>query len=382
LRLSCLFLPFITLNSMFTAAIKGFNRMTLMVAADRFAKSSAKLILLILFALLGLNVTRAISAFGIAEVTAVVLALYFINRIFPLRRSLENSTREIRKLFVFSLPVYLSNTIQMFSYNIQTLLLGSLNSIFNVGIFSLATQINMIGSLFHSSIIGASMPVVSTLYDQQKIKALNRYYQATSRWTFTLNLPLFLIIVSYPETILRVFGQSFTQGVSALTILAWANLVNTGTGTCGVVLDMTGHTKLKLINSIITVVLTVALNLLLIPSLGLVGGAIASLVSVSVTNVLRIGEIFAHLKILPYNANFLKSIAAGVFAWLTSLALRSTIIPGIDLLSMAFNAVVLSLVFGVTIYLLGLSHEEWVILAELQQWLGRKFSRDQKGDRS
>lgn len=376
LRLGSVFLPFLTLTTMFNATTKGFNSMKHMVLADRFSKSTVKLLLLGVFALFGLTVSGAITAFGLAEISAVVIYLYFINKLFPLRQPLQDGIREIKKIIRFSLPAYLSNTIHLFSNNIQTLLLGGMSTILNVGIFSLATQINMIGRLFHSSISGAAMPVVSTLFDRNDRGALERYYQATTRWTFTLNLPLFLIIISFPETILSIFGESFTDGVSALAILAWANFVNTGTGVSGVILDMTGHTKLKLINSITTVTLTVVLNLLLIPSLGLIGVAVASLASVAVINFLRVGEVYYMLKILPYNLNFLKSIAAGILAWGCSMLLSRTLLPGSNLLTLALNGIVVTAIFLTVIFLMGLSHEEWVILTSfrerIESWIAKR----------
>jgi len=375
LQFGSIFLPFLTLTTMFNATTKGFNSMLHMVVADRFSKSTVKLLLLGVFALFGLTVMKAITAFGLAELSAVLIYLYFINRLFPLRQPLQNGIRELRRIMRFSLPVYLSNTIQLFSNNIQTLLLGGMSTILNVGIFSLATQINAIGSLFHSSISGAAMPVVSTLFDRNDRAALGRYYQATTRWTFSLNLPLFLIIVTYPGTILSIFGQSFTEGTSALAILAWANLVNTGTGVSGVILDMTGHTGLKLANSIITVALTVILNLLLIPALGLVGVAVASLASVAAINILRLGEVYYMLKIIPYNLNFLKSIGAGGFAWLCSILLSRTLLPGTNLLSLALNGIVVTAVFLAAIFLLGLSREERVILTSFRKNIENRIAK-------
>ena len=50
-----------------------------------------------------------------------------------------------------------------------------------------------------------------------------------------------------------------------LAILAGANLVNAATGMSGAVLDMTGHTLLKLINTPIAFGVAVGLNILLVP---------------------------------------------------------------------------------------------------------------------
>lgn len=376
LRLACLIIPFITINKLFNSTTKGFNRMQDMVIADRFVNSSVKLLVLLLFAVIGLTAAKAITAFGIAELSATLLFVYFINRTFPLKRAFRQAIHVGKEIFRFSLPAYLSNTVQTFSGNIQTILLGSLSTVANVGIFSLATQINMVGSLFHSSVSSASMPVISTLYDQKDTQQLKRYYQTTSKWTFSLNLPLFLIIVLYPEEILAIFGESFVNGAAAISILAWAGLVKTGAGISGSMLDMTGNTKLKLMNSIIAVVVTIVLNLMLIQFLGLIGVAIATLSAVVITNLLRLGEIYKIMHMLPFNIEYLKPILAGLIS-LFVIFLFSRIFPSNGtIINLIINSVILITVYICGIFLLGLSPEDKQVLQSVRRRLGTVLSRN------
>lgn len=378
LRLGCVFIPFITLNALFVSTSKGFNRMQDLVIADRFVNSSVKVLLLILFAILGLTASRAVTAFGVAEVCATILFLYFVNKVFPFRRPFNTAKRLGKELFKFSIPVYLSNTIQMFSGNIQTLLLGSLSTVVNVGIFSLATQINMVGSLFHSSVSTAAMPVISTLYDREDSVQLKRYYQTTSKWTFSLNLPLFLIVVLYPAEILQIFGESFVDGATALSILAWANLVNTGTGICGSMLDMTGYTRLKLMNSIVAVASTLILNIILIQSYGMIGVAIATLSSVAIVNILRVIEVFILMKMLPFNIEYIKPIISGLVALLV-VFLLSQLFPSLEGLALlVVMSIILGGVYLTVLFLLGLSVEDKQILQSVSRRLGTIISGNKK----
>jgi O-antigen/teichoic acid export membrane protein len=376
LRLACLIIPFVTLNKLLNSTSKGFNRMQDMVIADRFVNSSVKVLLILLFAVIGLTAARAITAFGIAEISATILFVYFINRVFSLKRPFRSAKLLRKEIFRFSLPVYLSNTVQTFSGNIQTILLGGLSTVTNVGIFSLASQINLVGSLFHSSISGASMPVISTLYDREDYEHLKRIYQTTSKWTFSLNLPLFLIIVLYPDEILSIFGDSFVDGAAAISILAWANLVNTGTGICGSMLDMTGHTRLKLMNSIIAISVTVILNLFLIQSLGLIGVAIATLSSVAILNFLRVGEVYKLMKMLPFSIGYLKPIFSGLISLAVILLLMQVMPSTENFIYVILNSIVLIIVYIAILLLLGLSAEDRQVLHALSRRLGRLLSRN------
>jgi O-antigen/teichoic acid export membrane protein len=378
LRLGCVFIPFITLNALFVSTSKGFNRMQDLVIADRFLNSSVKVLLLVLFAVIGLTASRAVTAFGVAEVCATILFLYFVNKVFPFRRPFNTAKRLGKEIFKFSIPVYLSNTIQMFSGNIQTLLLGSLSTVVNVGIFSLATQINMVGSLFHSSVSTAAMPVISTLYDRNDTVQLKRYYQTTSKWTFSLNLPLFLIVVLYPAEILMIFGESFVDGAAALSILAWANLVNTGTGICGSMLDMTGYTRLKLMNSVVAVVSTLILNIVLIQAYGMIGVAVATLSSVAIVNILRVIEVYILMKMLPFNIEYLKPIISGLASLLVIFLLSKVFPSNGSVVFLVVMSIILGAVYLAVLFLLGLSEEDKQILHSVSRRLGAIVSGNRK----
>jgi O-antigen/teichoic acid export membrane protein len=270
----------------------------------------------------------------------------------------------------FALPIYLTSLIGIFGANIKTVLLGALNTVTSVGIFAAASQINTVGQLFHGSIVTASAPIVSELYDQGEREQMGRFYQTVTKWTFTMNLPLFLIVLLFPVPILSIFGKSFVSGASALTVLAWANLVNTGTGICGSVLEMTGNTSLKLINSIVTFALTLGLNALLIPHWGLMGAATASLAASATINLLRLFEVFVLFRLLPYNVSFVKPVTAGIVALAVALAIRQSFPTEVNLVYTAMNVTILLAVYVSAILLLGLSEEDRTVLARV----GRRVS--------
>src|SRR5512145_2952088 len=114
----------------------------------------------------------------------------------------------------------------------------------------------------------SARPFIAELHDQQDFQQLGHLYQTTTRWTFTLSLPLFLVMVLFPTQILFIFGESFTAGATTLVLLAWSNLLNVGTGMGGIILEMTGHMRLKLANSVMRLGLYLSFSVLLIPRWG------------------------------------------------------------------------------------------------------------------
>jgi O-antigen/teichoic acid export membrane protein len=379
LRIACLIIPFLTFNSMVSSAIAGFNKMEYLVINESVLQPVLRIILLVIFVILGLNAVKAISVYTVTIFVTALSFLFFLNRIFSVRRDPRKANYDPKQLFTFSLPVYFTKTVNTVGGNIQTILLGSFSSLVNVGIFSVTTQVGLIGKLFHESVVSASRPVVSTLFDNNAIDQLRSFYQTTSKWTFTLNLPFFLIVIFFPTEILSIFGESYVGGATALIILGWANLFNTSTGICGAMLDMSGYTKLKLLNSIITMSVTLIINLLLIPIYGLVGAAIAALISIVIINTLRVIEIFVLFRLQPYNVGFLKPIIAGFVSILLSYVFSNTLLPDSSVISILINISLLVLSYFAFILMLGLSAEDRMVLRSVRNratsMLNRKNSR-------
>jgi O-antigen/teichoic acid export membrane protein len=368
LQVISLVVPFLALGEIVAAAIRGFKMMRYPVIGQDIAQPVIRLLLTVALAVLvGLTARKALVAFGISVTIVFFLLLYFLDKRFSLKRPLGAARRDTREILSFSLPVYLSRLVQTFGGNIQTILLGALNTAENVGIFAVASQINIVGQMFHVAIVTASAPIVSELHDQQDREQMKRIYQTATKWTFALNLPLFLIVLLFPEPILSVFGKSFVGGATALTILAWANLVNTGTGICEVVVDMTGNTNLRLFNSLVAVGLTVGLNVLLIPRWNLIGAAVAALVGATVVNLLRLVEVFFLFRLLPYDQSFLKPAAAGLVTLAVAGGVHLLISSNSNLVILAVNVAIILAVYTGMILLLGLSEEDRMVLTRIRQ---------------
>lgn len=368
LQLASLVVPIFTLADMLAAATRGFKNMHYTVIAQDIVNSIVKFLLIVGLIIFGLNALRTMTAVGLTEIVVCSLLLYFLNKQFPLFRPWRAAQREAGEFLRFSLPVYASSLITTFSSNIKGILLGSLHSVSSVGIFVVAAQVTSLSDLFHSSIVTVSMPIVSELHNRGDMEQLKRFYQIMTRWSFTLNLPLFLLVVLFPGPIIALFGKSFAEGVIVLRILGWAALVNTGTGICGVLLDMSGNTQLKLINTITTVIVTIALNILLIPGWGLLGAAVASLAAGVIVNLLRLGEVFFMFRLLPYDISFAKPITAGLAALFVSWAARHWLPPQ-GILYLAIHILILVTVYISVILLLGLSQDDQMVLVRLRQRL-------------
>jgi O-antigen/teichoic acid export membrane protein len=128
------------------------------------------------------------------------------------------------------------------------------------------------------------------------------------------NLPFFAVIVLFPTELLSIFGSTFAAGARALVLLGAAELVNAGTGICGSIIDMAGHTRVKMVNSVLWFGVVLGTDFLLIPEYGLLGAAAASLISTAFINVLRVAEVAILDRVHPYDWSLVKPAVAGAVA--------------------------------------------------------------------
>ncbi|MCB0316802.1 MAG: hypothetical protein KDH84_26695, partial [Calditrichaeota bacterium] len=85
--------PFLTLAHSLAAVATGFKRVEYEVYAREIAFHLIKLFLAVGAIALGFGLLGVMAAYIIAAILAVVLLLYFVNRLFSLRRPLSTAIR-------------------------------------------------------------------------------------------------------------------------------------------------------------------------------------------------------------------------------------------------------------------------------------------------
>lgn len=197
------------------------------------------------------------------------------------------------KLYNESLFDYFTTSITTYLFKFSpTLILGVFASSVDVGLYSLANSsafvINFILWIFST----VYAPHFSILYESGKIKELSKMLKKSIIYMSIVAVPIFLIIVIFPEYILGIFGKDYTQAKNGLIIMACAQLFNVLTGPVYFLLNMTGHQR-KLRSIVLgTAVISVVCSFVLIPYFGYMGAVI----STSLGLVLQNAFSFYHSK--------------------------------------------------------------------------------------
>jgi O-antigen/teichoic acid export membrane protein len=154
-----------------------------------------------------------------------------------------------------------------------------------VGVFGAALRTAMLTSFILVSVNSIAAPKFSALYAQGDLAGVASVARQTT-WMMTIcAAPILLLFVLAPQSVMAIFGENFSAGGSLLAIMAIGQFVNVVTGSVAYLLIMSGHEKLMRNNTLVVGVLTVVLNLVLIPRFGSTGAALATAISISLQNL-------------------------------------------------------------------------------------------------
>lgn len=363
LRLSCLTIPVLVLANCFSSVAIGYRKVEYDAYTQDIGLEAIKLVLSLIAVLLGFGVLGAAGANVIASVLSLLILIYLVKRLLPPMRREKLSIQNRRELLHFSLPLFLSVLLNQFGRRLETLVLGVFGVIAEVGIYSALLSITAVGTLANIAMRQISTSIISELHSENRIDELRKYYQTITKWAVTFNLPVFLVTVMFSESILQLLGQEFAVGAAGLIVLAIGNMFDASTGGCGTMINYTGFSRVTFYNSMVYLISSIILDLLLIPTWGLIGAAWAGALTLIIVNTMRLVEVYVLInRILPFNISFLKPLAAAMLAGGVTYWLRQVVLVEEPIIQLFVLAPVMCALYVLVIIKLKLSHEDRLVV--------------------
>jgi len=313
LRWFALALPFLSVSTVVIRATQGFQVMTVRIVTRNLLEPVIRLLLTVVLFLAGFRLGAAVLGYGTSLVVSSVVGLVFLRRIFP-RPFGRPAKMEVGELVRFSAPLTFTAFLGLLMIWMDTLLLGRLATLDAVGAYNLAHRLVEIGALGLASIQGMFGPMAAQLYAQGRKTELASLFKVATKWVIAGSLPIYLLCMTFPDTLMMLFGRRYAEAGPCLAVLSLGFLIQTGTGSVGILITMTGRSWVSLANNVLALGLNVPLNLILIPRFGIVGAASATTISFAVLNLLRIAELFYFEHIHAYRWNHIKPVLAAMVA--------------------------------------------------------------------
>lgn len=199
-----------------------------------------------------------------------------------------------------SAPMMMAGSILLISGWITTLVLGAFASESDVGIFAVIIKITAFANFILQSVNGIATPKFAQLHAQQNQQELASYVQTTARIIFWASMPIVAAICLGGAFLLDLFGPGFREGFNALLVVMAGKTIGVLCGSNGNLLNMTGHQKPFRNIMTAAALIHVLACFLLIPTLGIMGGAIATAMFIAIWNIASTIYIKTKLGIKTY----------------------------------------------------------------------------------
>ncbi|MFQ5701043.1 MAG: lipopolysaccharide biosynthesis protein [Acidobacteriota bacterium] len=308
IRLAGLGLPFLVIGQILLAALRARRIMRYDAAIKGGLEPAVLLVLTLGLWPLKIGATALMLAQVSAFATTAAAAWMAVKRVCgpaPLRGP-RPGTQERRNILRFAAPLSLMDAMNMLIARVDLLLVGALMSSGAAGVYGILMEIVSSIKRVRQSFEPIFAPIVAELYQRSDLRRLQRGYALLTRWLLAGSALPLIVLMLFGHEILSIFQVREPRAFTALLILAVAQAVY---GVCSAsenLLVMSGHTGLNTGVTVSVVALSGVAGFLLIPPLGIAGGALATLAALTTAGLARVGLSRRHTGVRA---------AAGYLVW-------------------------------------------------------------------
>jgi O-antigen/teichoic acid export membrane protein len=266
----------------------------------------------------------------------------------------EEKTRSLLTFGALRAPATLFSQLLFW---IDTFVLAAIHPA-QVGVYGATVRTGQSLLLFLTSLSLVFSPFVADLHHRGEREKLDALYKNVTRWGLAITLPILLALAILPGTIMRVYGDEFVAGRSALLILIIGLIVPVIVGTVGFILIMVGRTGWDLVVYLGSLAMAVGIAVVLAPRYGMRGAAVAEAVTLTVSAVARLLLVRRFVRIWPFDRWFVRLVPATLAGTASMWATHQVLAGPKWLIDLAGSIGVGTVVYGVVLVLTGLRPAE------------------------
>lgn len=279
IRMFAIAIPFFATMRLGVGIGQGHKDPRTRVYIQEFMEPGTRFLAILAAIFFGFATLELATAWSASIVFTGVFAALLLRKKFGLDpRNFE--TPLLLKTLRFSAPLMIAMWTGMLLQNTDNFLLGYFLDSQNVGVYDAAFTLSYLIFLVYGVTSYMFLPAFSELHSEGDHSGMKSTIKKASLLTVLLTLPGYLLFLAFPEQVLALlYGAGYGPGALSLQILATGLLVHTSLGLSQQALIAMGKTKTIMIGNTAAALLNIALNILLIPLLGIEGAAIASAIS-------------------------------------------------------------------------------------------------------
>ena len=219
-----------------------------------------------------------------------------------------------------------------------------------VGVYQLAQNIASLMQAPQRVIIAAAIAPLSQAWKDKDYGKINRIYHRSSINQLIFSVGMFILIwINFTDGVLTFhLKNDYLDARYVFLFIGLMRIVDMGTGLNSQMIATSTFWRFDFFTGIILVVLTLPLNYVLAKKLGVIGPAIADLLTFTAYNGIRCGFLYVKFKMQPFTFKSLYTLLLGLAGYFVCHALFGSYrgFPGLFLRSIVFIGIFGSGVLG------------------------------------
>ncbi len=343
LQIVGLITPFSVIVGAFRGAFQGVYKMEYIVYT-RAIEQLGMILCATAFVLIGFSTVGALWGTVIGYSLAAVAAIYIFKVYMPkyIPKPSEDFVFTRRDeldlaftLVKFSIPVIITAIAEMLIYNICTIAMGKFLTFEDVGFFAAADPISRLPLMISISVATTILPASSEAFKVHDIPALQKYVGESYKISLLFVVPMCIGLALFATPTLRLLyfkDPAYVAGASALAILAIGMTFYSIFSISTSIIQGIGNPRIPMYILIVGSIITGIFSWMLVPDMGIAGGALATTIACFVMMVPCVYFVFKLTKTKAPTLPVVKIIVASAIMGIAGLFIPKTtlfLFPGI-----------------------------------------------------
>ncbi len=245
--------------------------------------------------------------------------------------------RLLKGMGSYGLFTLLGGLSSVIVWNIDVIMLGSLTGLEQTAVYAIAFYIGSVITVPQRAIDKIAAPVVSRLFKEKDFDGVDSVYRKSCLNQLLAALVIFGLIWVNIDAFFHLLPDVYAGGKWVVFFIGIGKIFDMMTGLNGTIIKISKHYKFDLYTTLFLVLLTITTNLILIPIYGIIGAALATMISILIYNVVKYVFLWMKFGMQPISTSFLWLIVLAVSViYLIGLIPSAGFLPDLAIRTLSF----------------------------------------------
>lgn len=245
--------------------------------------------------------------------------------------------RIVKRVFYFGFFSIIDDATGVMTSHLDKIIIGSMLGLESVAIYALSSYVSTVISVPAQSLNRVLSPLVSRYWREKRRFEVLDLYRKSTLLSFLASGLFAALIWGNIDSFLLFLPETYRSGVWVILIIMLSQLVEMGFGVNTEIISASKHYWYNSFSSFFLIVVLVSLNFLFIPMYGIVGAALATLVSKLIFNFGKFFFLYVKENLQPFSLQNLKAVGVLLAGYCIVELLPEILVNGHSYIESALN---------------------------------------------